>query len=186
MRIAIIGGIGSGKSEVLRVAIERGLKVASADKINAQLLSRPEYIAKIGKAFPNCVVDGEIDKKKLANVVFSDKQELSKLNAIAHPEIMKAILECEDSPYVVEMPLILEVEGDKYFDEIVLVYTPFFKRLKLLKGRGMTYLDAIRRIRNQHGVNALKRVATRVIINDSDIKSLEQKANAVFDELLCK
>ncbi len=186
MRIAIIGGIGSGKSEVLRVAIDRGLKVASADKINAQLLSRPDYIGKIGKAFPSCVVDGEIDKKRLANIVFSNKQELSKLNAIAHPEIMKAILECEDSPYIVEMPLILEVEGDKYFDEIVLVYTPLLKRLRLLKGRGMSYIDAIRRIKNQHSVNKLKRVATRVIINDSDINALKQKANSVFDELLCK
>ncbi len=186
MRIAIIGGIGSGKSEVLRVALERGLKVASADKINAQLLLRPDYIDKIDKAFPNCVADGEIDKKKLANVVFNNKEELKKLNSIAHPEIMKSILECKDSPYIVEMPLILEVDGDKIFDEIMLVYTPFFKRLKLLKGRGMTYLDAIRRIRNQHSVKELKRVATRIISNDSDIKSLENKANAVFDELLCK
>lgn len=186
MRIAIIGGIGSGKSEVLKVAKDRGLCVASADEINARLLTRPDYIDKIDKTFIGVVQDGVINKNALASIVFSDKRKLSTLNSIAHPEIIKEINECSLSPYIVEMPLILEVEKDISFDEIVLVYTPFLKRLRLLKGRGMTYRDAIKRIRLQHSTSELKRIATRVICNDKDIASLKSKANALFDELLSK
>ncbi|MBD5092165.1 MAG: dephospho-CoA kinase, partial [Clostridiales bacterium] len=72
MRIAIVGGIGSGKSEVLKVARDMGLACLSADEINAELLKTPEYIAEIATAFPAAVKDGGIDKAALAKIVFSD------------------------------------------------------------------------------------------------------------------
>ena len=73
MNIALIGGIGSGKSEVLKVAREMGIAALSADEINAGLLKSPEYIEKIAAAFPGCVVCGVVDKARLASEVFSDK-----------------------------------------------------------------------------------------------------------------
>ena len=102
MNIALIGGIGSGKSEVLKVAREMGIAALSADEINAGLLKSPEYIEKIAAAFPGCVVCGVVDKARLASEVFSDKGKREKLNSIAHPEIARKVAECKESPLVVE------------------------------------------------------------------------------------
>ena len=65
MKVAVIGGIGTGKSEVLRVAREMGLACLSADEINADLLRNPEHIARIAARFPDCVVCGVVDKPRL-------------------------------------------------------------------------------------------------------------------------
>ncbi len=183
MRIAIIGGIGSGKSEVLKVARERGLDCASADEINSALLKDESYIKKIDEAFNGVVEKGTINRAKLAQIVFNDEHELKRLNDIAHPEIMRRIYDNNSDIYVVEMPLILESNAVEYFDKILLVYTPIIKRLRLLKKRGLGYTDAIKRIRTQHSTKELKRIATHVICNDSSIDALRCKANNVLDEI---
>ena len=68
MRVAIIGGIGAGKSEVLKIAKSKGFACLSADEINANLLLSPSYIAKIAAAFPSVVKDGAVDKKHAAGL----------------------------------------------------------------------------------------------------------------------
>lgn len=75
MRIAVIGGIGSGKSEVMKIAKERGFFCLSADEINAELLKTPSYIQKIATLFPSVVSNGVVDKGALAKIVFSDRGE---------------------------------------------------------------------------------------------------------------
>ena len=72
MNIAIIGGVGSGKTEVLKVAREMGITALSADEINAELLRNPQYVEKVASIFPDCVVCGVVDKARLAAAVFSD------------------------------------------------------------------------------------------------------------------
>ena len=145
MRVAIIGGLGSGKSEVLKIAKEKGFFCLSADEINANLLVSPSYIAKIAAAFPTVEKDGAVDKKALASIVFSDDERLETLNAIAHPEIAKVINECAEPLVAAELPIVLEsVIGG--FDEILFVSTPYQTRLKRLKGRGLDTEQAKARI----------------------------------------
>ncbi|MEG2541428.1 MAG: dephospho-CoA kinase, partial [Clostridia bacterium] len=91
MRIAVIGGVGSGKSEVLNVARAMDIVCLSADEINAEMLTDSSYIKKIAEAFPNAVKDGKVDKGELATEIFSSHAKRQKLNSIAHPEIMKRI-----------------------------------------------------------------------------------------------
>lgn len=184
MKIAIIGGIGSGKSEVLKIAESKGAYCVSADSINDQLLHTPEYVAKLSEAFPCAVKDGVVDKRTLAKIVFADRSKRELLNSIAHPEIMQRIYRLEKDPYVVEVPSIIESGSADYFDEIILVYTPLLKRLIRLKKRGMGYGKSISRIRVQPSERELKKLATVVINNGGDRTQLYDKANAVFDELL--
>lgn len=186
MRIAIIGGIGSGKSEVMKIAKERGFFCISADEINAELLKTPSYIQKIATAFPSAVRDGVVDKKTLASIVFSDENERKKLNSIAHPEIMRAIAEHTENPLAIELPLFIE-GGDEAFDEIVYVRTPLLTRIaRLKKGRGMSVKQAVERIRAQVPSSVLRAKSTKIVDNKGTLDTLKRNANKVFDEILAK
>lgn len=186
MRIAVIGGIGSGKSEVMKIAKERGFLCLSADEINAELLKTPSYIQKIATLFPSVVSNGVVDKGALAKIVFSDRCERKKLNALAHPEIMRIISECKESPLVVELPLFIE-GGDEAFDEIVYIRAPLFKRIsRLKKGRGMSVKQAVSRIRSQVPSAVLRAKATIVIDNSRSLSALQARANETFNQILSK
>lgn len=186
MRIAVIGGIGSGKSEVMKIAKERGFFCLSADEINAELLKTPSYIQKIATLFPSVVSNGAVDKGALAKIVFSDRGERKKLNALAHPEIMRAISECKESPLVVELPLFIE-GGDEAFDEIVYIRAPLFNRIsRLKKGRGMSVKQAVSRIRSQVPSAVLRAKATIVIDNSRSLSALQARANETFNQILSK
>lgn len=185
MRIAIIGGIGSGKSEVLKVAREMGITCVSADEINSELLQSPDYIAQIQEAFPSCVKDGVVDRKALARIIFSDDDKRKLLNSIAHPRIMQKIAECNTSPLVCELPLFIE-GGDRTFDEVVLVKTSLAKRIKRLENRGFSTKDALKRIRTQVSDRTLKKYATIVITNNGTIEDLQKKAHEVLGDIIAK
>ena len=186
MRIAVIGGIGSGKSEVMKIAKEKGFFCLSADEINAELLKTPSYIQKIAMLFPSAVANGVVDKGALAKIVFSDQNERKKLNALAHPEIMRVISECKESPLAVELPLFIE-GGDEAFDEIVYVRAPLFKRIsRLKKGRGMSVKQAVSRIRAQVPSAVLRAKATNVIDNSRSLSALQARANETFNQILSK
>ena len=183
MRIAIIGGIGSGKSEGMKIAKGRGFFCLSADEINSELLKTPTYIQKIAAAFPNAVKDGEVDRKALAVIVFGDESARAKLNSIAHPEIMRRIAECNESPLAVELPLFVE-GGDEAFDEIVYVKAPILKRIaRLRKGRGMSAKQAIARIKSQVPSSVLRAKSTIVINNSKSRALLSKNTNKAFDAI---
>lgn len=183
MRIAIIGGIGSGKSEVMKIAKEAGFECVSADEINAELLRTPSYIAKIALQFPAVVKDGAVDKKTLASIVFADEGKRQILNSIAHPEIM-AKIRAFDAPHVaVELPLYIE-GGERDFDEVVLVKTPMCLRIKRLEKRGLAKKDAIARKKSQPSDRTLKKYATRVLHNGGSIEKLKKRALRTFDDIL--
>lgn len=184
MRIAIIGGIGSGKSETLRAARELGIACLSADEINAGLLEKAEYIQKLAELFPDAVKDGIADKATLAAEVFSDADKRRRLNELAHPEILKRIESDDSDPLVVEMPLIVESGAADYFDEIVLVSAPLRKRLKRLKDRNVSFSRAIRVIKAQVAERELKKLATRIILNDGSLSELKEAAKQLFGILL--
>jgi len=183
MRIAIIGGIGSGKSEAMKIAKERGFECISADEINAELLRTPSYIAKIAAQFPTAVKDGAVDKKALASIVFADEQKRQILNSIAHPEIMAKIREFDAPRVAVELPLYVE-GGERDFDEVVLVKTPMCLRIKRLKKRGLAKKEAIARIKSQPSDRTLKKYATRVLYNGGSLQKLRKRALETFDEIL--
>ena len=75
-KIAITGGIGSGKSLVLECIKELGYPVFSCDMIYKELLQTPKFARKIAELFPSCVKNNEIDRKELGNIVFNNKENI--------------------------------------------------------------------------------------------------------------
>ena len=118
-KIAITGGIGSGKSTVLHIFGEMGYPIFSCDEIYREIIDTAEYVKKIEMTFPRCVVDGKVDRKLLASTVFGNGEALEKLNAIAHPLIMQRLLEemknCTSEKVFAEVPLLFEGNYEALF-----------------------------------------------------------------------
>lgn len=109
-RVALCGGIGSGKSAVTAILRDLGAKVVVADEINAQLLTEPDYIKKIETIFPTVVHNHSINKKELAAIVYRDEKMRRALMALSHPLIFERMFAAyQDSKIVFyEIPLLSE------------------------------------------------------------------------------
>ena len=149
--IAITGGIGSGKSSASRFLLEMGYPVFSCDEIYREVILSPSYIQKIASLFPECVVDGNIDKKILAEIVFSDEEKLALLNGIAHPLIMDALFKkmqaCKEDIVFAEVPLLFEGNYENKFDSVIVIIRDIEMRIRSIMVRdGITKEEALNRI----------------------------------------
>lgn len=148
MKVAITGGIGSGKSTVSDMLRKMGKTVYDADKINAELLTDESYLEKLRENFPEAFTGGELDKKKLAETIFSSDEKRLLLNSIAHPAILSKI-EALDNCYV-EVPLLVESGAEKLFDNVVVVLAPRWMKIdRIMKRNGLSEEQALRIINAQ-------------------------------------
>ena len=133
MAVAVTGGIGAGKSEVMRAFERHGAAVISSDEIVHELLRSDEEVrAALRERFGQAVFgpDGEIDRERVADIVFTDAAELDWLERLLHPRVVAAYLRWRealarrpDPPAVcvTEVPLLYEAAGDGRFDAVVVV-----------------------------------------------------------------
>lgn len=143
--IGITGGVGCGKSTVLDLITENfNAYIVKADEVGRVILQNGEEGYKeVVKEFGKEILDDslEIDRGKLAAIVFADVRKLNQLNAIEHPIIKKRILKClEDKKksgeydyFFVEAALIFEDNYDKFCDEVWYIYTNESVRRQRLK-----------------------------------------------------
>ena len=123
MKIAVVGGIGTGKSTIMQMFDKLGGITIYTDKLNKELLEDKEYIALIKDTFDNIVIDNKIDKKALRNLIVNNEKARLQLNAIAHPRIINKINELTtgNGLYFVEIPLFNEISNLVEFDKICAV-----------------------------------------------------------------
>ena len=188
-RIAITGGIGSGKSSVLQYFAELGYPTFSCDEIYREVILSPAYIKKISEVFPTCIIDGKIDRKILANIVFENKEKLSILNGIAHPLIINRLLEkmntCPNQIDFAEVPLLFEGHFEDKFDMVIVVMRKRENRISAIMQRDkITREEAVNRISSQFdydcGEEHFKKCNAILLYNNSspeDLKSLIEKLN---------
>ncbi len=129
-RIAVTGRIGSGKSSVLEEFQNHGAFTLSADQLVHEMLSSNSLLidAVVKKLGPSVLENGVLNRKKIAEIVFSDDNKLKVLEDIIHPIVKQAILSLykqHSSPsvpfFVAEIPLLSRVGLDDWFDVILLV-----------------------------------------------------------------
>jgi len=131
--VAVTGGIGAGKSELLRAFERHGAATISSDEIVHRLLRENAEVKRaIVDRFGAGVVgrDGEIDRNRVADIVFTNRTELSWLEAMLHPLVSEDYLRWRDelsrlpdppAVCVTEVPLLYEAGGDDRFDAVVAV-----------------------------------------------------------------
>lgn len=177
----LTGGLGSGKSEVRKLLAMRGIRAIDADAVGHAVLAG-EALGPVAARWPEVVLEGQIDRKALARIVFSDRGELEALESITHPLIfgrIRAELEGFSGSAVVEMPLI-ETELD--WPRIV-VDAPDEMRLRRSVARGMSRDDAERRMAVQPTRAQWLASADLVVPNHGDLGELEATAIVVSEFL---
>jgi len=157
--IGLTGGIATGKSTVSNMFKEKGINVIDADIISREVLNiYPDIINKIKDEFGNEYISGgEIDRKKLGRLVFSDKKEREKLEKIIIPYIKREILKRVDDRkafgdriIIVDAPTLYENNLDKCMDKVILVYLDEKLQLKRLMERDkLLEIEAKDRIASQ-------------------------------------
>ena len=190
MRIALTGGIGSGKSTVSELLRAKGAVVVDADAIAREIVEPGEpALGEIVDAFgPEMIAtDGTLDRARLAAVVFADGAALARLNEITHPRIAARSAELlsaapEGAVVVYDMPLLME-QGPQAlagWDAIVVVDAPDEVRLERLVARGMEREDATRRLEAQVGREERRAVADHVLDNSRDLPSLARQVDDLW------
>lgn len=130
IKVGLTGNIGSGKSTVSRIFEILGVPIFHADSVAKELLHDESIQQKIKAKFGKEVLTGNIlDRKKLASIVFVDKDSLSFLNSLIHPGVRKKLMrwfeEKSDHRYVIEEAAILFESGFyREFDKIIMVAAP--------------------------------------------------------------
>jgi len=181
--IALTGGIGSGKSRAAAILEEFGAHSISADTLAREVLERGEngYNEVIAHFGDEVLIEGQIDRKKLAEIVFNDSKQLEVLESITHPLIRaKFVSEIRTLPektvVVYEIPLLAEsISRQKQldFDHVIVLQSNSEIRVKRLIERGLSAKEAQLRIANQHSDEQRKKVATHLINNEGSLEELK-------------
>ena len=191
--IGITGGAGSGKSEVLKIlAQDFGAYVIIADDLARHLSEKGQICYEnIVSAFGSGVIgdDGELDRKKLASIVFGDEAKLKLLNEMTHPYVRQAILSDIDkqrekntaSCIVIEAALLIEAGYQNVCDEMWYVYTdPDIRRQRMKETRNYSdeKIDAV--MASQLSDEAFRENCERVIVNNSTLENVKTQLTRIF------
>jgi len=192
LSIALTGGIGSGKSAVGEIFDEMGAIVIDSDQLSRDVIERgttgfDEVVARFGDVI---LVDGEISRSKLAEIIFVDEKARKDLESIIHPrvrEIAERVVARapEDAIVINEIPLLFETQGQGRFDLVITVEASDESRTKRLIDRGLKSYQIEKRISAQASRAERESISDYVIENDEGLEDLERKVRRLWeDEIL--
>ncbi|MBL1214517.1 MAG: dephospho-CoA kinase [Ignavibacteriae bacterium] len=189
IKVGITGGIGTGKTTAANLFKEKGYQVFSADDIAKEIMVSDEsVIEKIKTEFgEESFQDGELNKKYLAENVFSDEAKILLINSIVHPPTLEKIetgmneaLMKEDIVFA-ESALIFEAEFETMFDYIILVTSTDENKIeRVMKSRKISREEVIKRINNQMPDDEKRKGSDFVIENNSTLEDLKSKAEFIL------
>lgn len=182
IKLAITGGIGSGKSVVSEILRLYGIPVYIADNESKRLTESSEEIReKLTEKFGNDIYEGgKLNKPLLASIIFNDKEKLKTVNSIIHPVVRADLSEWlesyADSKIIASESAILFESGfNAMFDKVITVYTPLEIRIKRIMSRNNTsYDNAKQRIESQMPDEEKVKLSDFVIDNSGNISLLQQ------------
>ncbi|MEC0701408.1 dephospho-CoA kinase [Bacillus haynesii] len=190
--IGLTGGIASGKSTVAQMFQQCGITVVDADVIAKEAVEQgmPAY-QKIAETFGQGVLleTGDIDRRKLGEIVFANEEKRMQLNAIVHPEVRKMMIKQRDEAIragerfvVLDIPLLYESGLEHLTDKVIVVWVPLELQLeRLMKRNQLNEDEALNRIHAQHSLGEKKKRADAVIDNSGSLKDTEAQLHQLLD-----
>ncbi|MBU6253665.1 MAG: dephospho-CoA kinase, long form [Acidobacteria bacterium] len=192
LRVALTGGIGSGKSLVGEILEELGALVIDSDQLAREVIERgsPGY-EEVVTAFGDSILsEGQIDRSKLAAVIFKESDLRKKLESIIHPLVREAAEKLarklpSGAILINQIPLLVESDGAKRFDYVVTVSADEEIRRERLRLRGLKDYEITQRMAAQVSDSEREKIANYIIRNDGSIDELTRAVEALMaNELL--
>lgn len=194
----LTGGIATGKSTVASIFLEAGARLIDADRIARDVVRKDsaayrEIVDHFGAGI--LLGDGEIDRKRLAAIIFDDPKEQRALENIIHPRVKQAVgrrlqrirQQAPEALVVLDIPLLFEAGMQRGLDEVIVVYVPEQLQLERLRARdGLNEAEALVRIRAQMPIELKKARATQVIDNSGSREHTREQALEIYRRLACK
>lgn len=185
IKIAITGGIGSGKTKVCELIKDKGFAVFSCDKIYGDLLKDGNFLNELSENFGSVILpDGNLDRRGLAEIVFNDNSALKKLNGITHSRIMNeafSLMNGEKLSFL-EVPLLFENGFEGLFDGVIVVLRDRQQRIESVIKRDNTDRKSVDlRINRQFNYDNYDFTKYYVIHNDENIDKLEQNVKETLN-----
>lgn len=188
--VGLTGGIGTGKSTVADIFKTLGAPIIDADDISHKITQKngiayTPIISHFGKNILN--TDGTINRKKLRDIIFQNPGEKKWLENLLHPIIRQTMhdrIQKIKAPYCIcVIPLLAESSGIAFIDRILVVDTPIDTQIERAKKRDSATEDQIKKIiASQASQSSRIKIADDVIINDGDLKTLENKVRELHEK----
>lgn len=194
--IGLTGGIATGKSQVSSILSELGAMVIDADIVAREVVQKglpawQQLKDTFGEEY--FLSNGELNRRKLGQLVFSHPDELAKLNSITHPAIKAKIeerindlkVQGYNGIVVVDAALLLEAGWETMVDQVWVVDAPMEKRIeRIMKRDNLTRDQALSRINSQMSQQERIAKADKIIYNNSNIDSLKEQVLRIWHETL--
>ena len=198
LRVGLTGGLGAGKSTVGKALAARGAAVIDADQVARDVTApgRPGERALLEHFGDRATTrsgpagqTGQLDRKALADIVFSDATERLALEAITHPliraEVLRRVALAHNEVVVIEIPLLDKSRKVDYgLDVVVLVDAPENVAVQRAVGRGITEAGARARIATQPSGEERRLLADRVLVNSGSLEKLESAVDELWGWLV--
>lgn len=195
--IGLTGGTGSGKSLVSEILKKNNAFIIDADKIAHEIIlkGRPAYDEILEYFGRNILdIDGNIIRKKLGEIVFSDKKKLQYLNLCTHKYICKEIEEnislikmgaIKYSCIVIDAPLLIEGNLIPLCDEVWIVFADEERRISRIMNRdNISKEQASARIASQMSWNDYEKYADEIINNNYNIEYVNEQVNKLLNRII--
>jgi dephospho-CoA kinase len=191
--VGLTGGIGAGKSTVAGMLAERGAVVIDADELARRAVAPgTDGFARVVESFGTEVIgsDGDLDRERIARIVFADEERRRELEAITHPEVARQFAEAvaqyrdTDAIVVYSVPLLAESGLGDAFDLVIVVVADVDRRIeRLSRDRGMQADEVRARVAAQFDDEERARVADVLLDNDGDLVRLEPQVDRLWTVL---
>lgn len=191
LTVALTGGIGSGKSLAGNYFSQLGATVVDFDQLARAVVERgsigfDEVVARFGDEILN---NGDIDRKKLGEIIFSDLNAKGDLEAITHPKIRQAFEDVAGSCgpeeiLIAEIPLLAESKNSYSFDYVITVSANIELRRARLLERGLKNYQISERMTAQASDDEREAIADFVIINEGTPEELLRNVENLYDNRL--
>jgi len=193
--VGLTGGIASGKSTISDMFKKEGAYIIDIDGISREVVKpgKPawnEVVNAFGKEVLN--EDQTLNRKNLAEIVFSDEEKRKELEDIIHPKINKERLKQigkikkknTRAIIMVDIPLLIETNKQNTVDKVVLVYvSPQSQIARLMKRDGLSLEDAHKRLDAQMPIKNKKKYAYYIINNEGPLEKVQKKVKEIFQNL---
>ena len=191
IKVALTGGIGSGKSAAGDFFEDLGAVVVDADQLARDVIERgtegfDELVATFGDEI---LTNGILDRSKLGQIVFADPDARKTLEGIIHPRVAEAFDEIiEDSPddavIIYQIPILVETKGQDRFDYVIAVEASLENRISRLKNRGLKGYEIEARMKVQATDEERAAIADLVFNNDGDMDQLLRQVENIYEDVL--